>query len=253
MVDGKREISRRKRTRLSIVIPCYNEEEGIPNLAKQLKPVLAKLTRGYDLEPIFVDDGSKDNTSQLLHNYFGKLKNVKIIKHERNKNLGAALKTGFSQATGDLIAAWDSDCTYPPHLLPEMLKLLDNKTAMVTVSPYHPKGKVENVPFHRIFLSKGISIVYGILLNSGIYTHGAMVRVYRKEVIETVRFKADDFLSVSEIMVESCLRRYKVKELPCSLKVREYGTSKMKLAKTIGSHLNLIGRIMLYHIYGRRI
>jgi dolichol-phosphate mannosyltransferase len=233
---------------LSIIIPCYNEELGLPNLKAQLQPVLDNLKHSTEL--IFVDDGSTDRTNELLHELFP---NTTIIKHEKNMNLGAALKTGFNAAKGDLIAAWDSDCTYPPHLLPEMLNLLDDETSIVTVSPLHPEGKIENVPPYRIFLSKTISQIYKILLNSNIYTHGAMVRLYKREVIDNIKFQSDDFLSVTELLVKAKLKNYKIKELPTTVKVRQFGTSKMKLAKTIKSHLGLISKIVLYKTLGKEI
>ncbi len=241
------------RPTLSIVIPCYNEEEGIPHLAKKLEPVITTLQQNYVIELILVDDGSTDNTPTLLQRHFGTIPYALILTHEHNKNLGAALRTGFSHANGDFIAALDSDCTYSPELLISMMNLMDDHTQIVTVSPYHPRGSVENVPVYRIFLSKGVSFAYRFLLRSGIYTHGAMVRVYRKKVLDSIHFTSDNFLSVTEIMVKACLQGYIVKELPATLRVRQYGTSKLKLAKTIRSHLSLLSNIILHHTFGTEL
>lgn len=238
---------------LSIVIPCYNEEEGIPYLAEQLLPTLTVLGNDYTVEPIFVDDGSIDKTNQLLHQYFSLLPNVIIAKHERNKNVGAALKTGFARASGELIVALDSDCTYPPAIMIPMIKLIDstadNSTStadIVTASPYHPQGKVNNVPKYRLFLSKSASRLYKLLLGSPIYTYTAMVRVYKKEVIQEVRFEADHFLGVTELLVKALLRGYRVKELPTELNARKFGVSKMKMVplRVIGNHLGLMTMII---------
>ena len=246
-------LSMKKQQALSLIIPCYNEEAGIPQLVEQLASVSASLPRKYTLEIIFVDDGSTDKTNELLHQHFASNPAVTVIKHEKNQNLGAALKTGFNNAKGDLIATWDSDCTYPFYLLPEMLKLLDKNTQVVTVSPYHPQGKVENVPAWRIFLSKSSSMMYKFLLNSGIYTHGAMVRVYKKEVLQNVRSGANNFLYVPEILIKAVLKGYKVKEIPATLRVRQFGVSKMKLFNTIKSHLNLMGKVVLYKTFGKEL
>src|SRR3989338_3237314 len=110
--------------KLSLIVPCYNEEEGISNLQKQLDPILDKLSKSYELELIFVDDGSKDNTLELLQQYFGQRKYTQILKHEVNQNLGAAIRTGFSAATGDVIITMDSDCTYDPQEIFPMLDML---------------------------------------------------------------------------------------------------------------------------------
>lgn len=238
---------------LSIIIPCYNEEEGIPQLIGQYDSVVSLLDEQFEPEIIFVDDGSTDKTNELLHRYLENNPAARIIKHEKNQNLGAALKTGFSHARGSIIATWDSDCTYPFSLLPEMLKLLDKSTHIVTVSPYHPRGKIENVPAWRILLSRSSSMMYKFLLDSGIYTHGAMVRVYKREVLDNVSSDANNFLYVSEILIKALLKGYKVKEIPATLRVRKFGVSKMKLVNTIRSHLGLMGKIILYKIFKKEL
>ncbi|MBI1968623.1 glycosyltransferase family 2 protein [Candidatus Woesearchaeota archaeon] len=242
-----------KELTVSIIIPCFNEEEGIPHLAAQLDPVIGELQKTCAVELIFVDDGSTDRTNALLHHHFGQRKNAKIIRHDVNKNLGAALRTGFQHASGTHIAMLDSDCTYEPKILLTLLGLLDEKTDIVTVSPYHPLGKVENVPGWRIFLSKSSSLLYKHLLGSGIYTHGAMVRAYKREVLENVHSEIHDFLYVSEILIKALLKGYKVTEVPATLRVRQFGASKMKLARTIKSHLGLMGKIILYKTFKREL
>lgn len=238
---------------LSIIVPCYNEELGIPNLANQLNHAVDELEKQYKVELILVDDGSNDRTNELLHQYFAGKENVKIIKHEKNMNLGAALKTGFSNATGDFVAALDSDCTYSPELLHGMLKMMDENTDIVTVSPYHPEGKINNVPAYRIFLSKSISSIYKVLLGSKLHTYTAMVRVYRSDVIKNVSFKSDTFLGVTEIMINSLLQGYKTKELPAELNVRRFGSSKMKTLSVIIDHLGLISRITSHKFFGTKL
>ncbi len=241
----------KKKQAISIVIPCYNEEASLSQLAQQLLPAIDKLSRKYTVEPIFVDDGSIDRTNELLHQHFAGLANVKIVKHEKNKNLGAALRTGFSQASGDLVAALDSDCTYSPELIATMIEMMDEQTHIVTVSPYHPQGKVHNVPAHRIFLSKSASRLYKIVLGCPLHTYTAMVRVYKKEVIQNVSFEADNFLGVTELLVKAVLKGYQVKELPVELEARKFGISKMKKfpITVIGNHLSLLSTVMKHKLF----
>ena len=239
--------------KLSIIVPCYNEEKGIPNLAEQLNPVVKELKRKYTVELVFVDDGSTDKTNELLHKYWGTNKNAAILTHKKNKNLGAALKTAFAYASGDYVTALDSDCTYHPRLIVTMLDMMNDTTDIVTVSPYHPKGKVVNVEPYRIFLSKSASRIYKFLLHSNIYTISAMVRVYRKEVIKIIKFKSNTFLGVTEIMVRAILHGYHVTELPAELHVRKYGSSKMKTVSVIMEHLKLMTAIILHQLFGIKI
>lgn len=236
---------------LSIVIPCYNEEEGIPHLAEKINKVIPDLEKEYSVELILVDDGSIDKTNQLLQQYFSNNSHSRIVTHEKNKNLGAALRTGFAHCTGDYIAALDSDCTYSPELLAHMLEMMDEHTDIVTVSPYHPQGKINNVPAYRIFLSKGASFLYRIVLDWNLYTYTAMVRVYKKEVIKNVPFERDNFLGVTELLVKAMLKRYAVKEMPAELNARRFGVSKMKMipVKVIGNHLSLLSQALRHKIF----
>jgi len=229
---------------LSIVIPCYNEEEGIPNLARQLDPVVKELQKKNKIELIFVDDGSSDKTSTLLKKYF---KHAVILRHKKNMNLGAALRTGFNYASGNLVAALDSDCTYNPKLLPELLSNMGDAD-IITVSPYHPKGIVENVPGYRLFLSKGVTWCYRLLLGKKVYTITAMVRVYKKKVIKSISFKSNSFLGGTELLVKAMLKGYKLKELPATLEARKFGVSKMKTLEVALQHLGFLGKLALYKI-----
>jgi dolichol-phosphate mannosyltransferase len=233
------------REKLSIVVPCYNEEAAIPQLAQKLSPVLDQLQLQYDIELIFVDDGSRDNTYLFLQQYFPF---SIILRHEKNQNLGAALRTGFAHASGDVIAALDSDCTYTPELLIPLLRALDDNTSIVTVSPYHPHGVVENVPGYRLFLSKGVSFLYRVVLRQKLHTFTAMVRVYKKDVVKNFPITHNTFMGVTEILARAVLSGHNVKEIPAVLRVRQYGVSKMKLAGVIRDHLKLLALIVLHRI-----
>ncbi len=226
--------------KLSLLIPCYNEEEGIPNLSQKITPVLQDLASKWEIELVFVDDGSKDQTYSLLQRYFAEKPNTKIIHHETNKNLGAALRTGFAHATGDVIVTIDSDCSYDPREIIPMLDLLDDHTDIVTASPYHPLGKVENVPKYRLFLSKSISFLYRLLTRSKIHTFTALVRAQKRKVVDSVAFSSPNFLATAEMLINALDKGYVVKEYPTTLRVREFGVSKMRLLKVMGSHAKYI-------------
>ena len=103
-------------TKLSIVIPAYNEEDGISEIAQRVLSVKDDLVKAgvAELELIVVDDGSRDRTAEIADQIEG----VRLIRHPKNKGYGAALKTGFSQAEGELIGFLDADGTYPPEYFP---------------------------------------------------------------------------------------------------------------------------------------
>lgn len=105
-------------TALTVVIPAYNEESGIAQIAERVLAMREGLLQAgvLELELLVVDDGSADKTAQIA----GGISGVHLIQHPRNKGYGAALKTGFSQARGDLIGFLDADGTYPPEYFPQL-------------------------------------------------------------------------------------------------------------------------------------
>ena len=109
-------------TTLSVVIPAYNEEAGIADIARRVLTVKEALAEvGVDeLELIVVDDGSKDKTAQIASQING----VKLIRHTKNRNYGGALKTGFANAKGELIGFLDADGTYPPEYFPQLCQAI---------------------------------------------------------------------------------------------------------------------------------
>jgi len=238
-------------SKLSLIIPCYNEEEGLENLHSKLVPILEKLGEKWGLELIFVDDGSRDKTNELLHQHFGGLDFVKIVKHEVNKNLGAAMRTGFANATGDVVVTMDSDCTYNPNGIFAMLDMLKDDVDIVTASPYHPDGKVENVPEYRLFLSRGISALYRLVTGSKIHTFTALFRAQKKKVVENITFESNNFLATAEQLIYSLMKGYKVKEFPTTLHARQYGVSKMKLFLVIKSHFKFLLKLFGQKVRGK--
>jgi len=248
--------------KLSVVIPCFNEEDNIDKLKTEFFPVAEKLLGSRvdggqvdSIEIVFVDDGSRDNTFNALKEAFGSYQHpsitVKFEKHDVNRGLGAAMRTGFGVVTGDIVVTTDSDGTYHFSTIPSLLEHLKGKVAIVTASPYHPKGEVVGVPGYRIFLSRGSSLLYRILLSWKVHTYTALYRAYRREVIDQIPFAADDFLGGTELMVKAMLKGYQVDEFPAALHRRMFGVSKAKLMKTIMSHLNFQTRLVLHRLHLR--
>jgi dolichol-phosphate mannosyltransferase len=237
---------------LSIVVPCYNEAENIPKIQSELFPVVAELAQSYSLEVVFVDDGSTDGTWQTLINTFGGGRvsgvSVKFECHEVNRGLGAALRTGFAAARGDIVVSTDSDGTYHFSSIPTLLSYLTPNVDIVTASPYHPAGGVAGVPAYRLILSRGSSLLYRILVNWHVHTYTSLFRAYRRKVLEDVTFESNGFLAGTELLVKAMLAGYRVVEFPAVLYARVFGVSKAKLARTILAHLKFQMRVLLHRI-----
>lgn len=236
------------RTPVSIVVPCFNEELILPYLANTLKSVESALKDEHDLRFIFVDDGSSDRTAESLHRLFDSWKNCTIVRHARNLGVAAAILHGVRQAETEIVCSIDCDCTYDPHVLREMIPLLCEDVDMVTASPYHPQGRVRNVPGWRLSLSKSASFLYRRVLRQKLHTYTSCFRVYRRSAVADLRLRESGFLGVAEILGRLDLRGGKVVEYPAMLEVRLFGRSKMKVVRTIGGHLRLLLRLLLMRL-----
>lgn len=111
--------------RISVIIPCFNEEEAVPLFLKEIGRVCGEL-KEYEFEWIFVDDGSSDGTLALLKKYAGEDSRVKYISFSRNFGKEAAIYAGLQASDGDYTAIMDADLQDPPKLLPEMIEALES-------------------------------------------------------------------------------------------------------------------------------
>ena len=110
---------------ISIIVPCYNEQEALPIFYSTIKPILEKLPLDHEL--VFVDDGSKDNTAKLLKEYAEKDEKVKYVIFSRNFGKESAMYAGLENCKGDYVAIMDADLQDPPEKLQEMYDLIINE------------------------------------------------------------------------------------------------------------------------------
>lgn len=110
--------------RISLVVPCYNEEACLPIFDEEINKVVEQMSQ-YQFEIIYVDDGSSDKTLSILKELAQKRKYVRYVSFSRNFGKEAAMYAGFSNSTGDYVAIMDADLQDPPSLLPEMVKILE--------------------------------------------------------------------------------------------------------------------------------
>jgi dolichol-phosphate mannosyltransferase len=226
---------------VSIVIPVFNEEDGISQLQQRLASLRAAWDKSVDLEFIFVDDGSSDRTIELLRDTFQNESRVMILAHEHNRGIGAAFRTGFSRCRGNIVCTIDADCSYGPENLQRLVAVLKaERTDIAVASPYHPEGTVEGVPRWRLVLSRSCSALYGLIAPVRLYTYTSVFRAYSRQVIDSVSFHEDGFVSASEILIRAAEVGYRIVEVPMTLHSRKIGQTKMKILRTIRGHLRLI-------------
>lgn len=238
LLDG-----RSPRTAVTLIIPCFNETPTIPYLANTLDEIRADLGRQYDLRFVFIDDASSDDTYDMLRRTFAHQPDCVIERHGDNRGVAAAILTGIRTARTEIVCSIDSDCSYDPSQLHQMLPLLGDDVALVTASPYHPQGAVRNVPGWRLFLSRGLSRLYRLVLRQRISTYTSCFRVYRRSRVADLELDDGGFLGVAEMLVRVLLRGGRVVEAPAILDSRMLGRSKINLLRTIAGHLGLLYRI----------
>ena len=240
-----------KKSPVTIVIPCFNEEGSLGYLSNTLSSVVRKLSEHYSPNILFVDDCSTDNTLAVLNDQFGDDPHVKVVRHDTNRGVSAAILTGLKHSDTEIVCSMDCDCSYDPHELANMLPLLTDDVSMVTASPYHRDGLVRNVPRWRLLLSRGLSAIYQRLLNQELATWTSCFRVYRRSHILDLPLREDGFLGTAELSAQLILNQRPIAEHPATLEVRLFGLSKMKTVKAILNHLRLLARIAASRFFGR--
>ena len=115
---------------------------------------------------------------------------------------------------------------------------------MVTASPYHPQGRVRNVPEWRLFLSKSLSRLYSTVLRERIHTYTSCCRVYRRSRMLPLDLRHGGFLGMAEMLIQLKLAGGRIVEVPATLESRLLGESKMKIARTIRGHLGLLSGLV---------
>jgi hypothetical protein len=226
--------------KVSIVVPCYNEEITLPYLAGNLASFADETAGRFEFTYIFVDDGSADGTWAKLNELFGDRPDCVLIQHPENRGIAAATMTGIRAAKDDVVCGIDCDCSFDPHELAKMIPMLTPNVDLVQASPYHPKGGVTNVPGWRLALSRNLSRIYNRILNHRFASYTACFRVYRRSKIAPMQLSNGGFMGIMEMFILLDQSGAKIVEFPTVLESRLLGVSKMKTLSVIISHLGMI-------------
>ena len=233
--------------RLSVIIPCFNEEDNVKRFDKELMPVLESLKVPFEV--VLVDDGSRDGTLKEARLLAKRDKRFKVVVHPQNLGLGAGLKTGIANASGELAVALDSDLTFHPKEIPRLLERFNaGDVDCVIGSHFKSGGKLEKVPFYRVFLSKGVNILYCILLGRKISTVSAIFRLYRTEQLKELDLRSNKFDICAEILFKLIKNKRRIAEVPVTLTTRIHGVSKLNNFQEAKNHLKLLFRILLWRL-----
>jgi glycosyltransferase involved in cell wall biosynthesis len=180
---------------LSVVIPAYNEENGIVDIMERVLAVRPALKAAGipELELIVVDDGSRDRTAEIVRAQAG----VRLIQQPRNKGYGAALKTGFSAARGELLGFLDADGTYPPEYFPELCKQAMAGAELVVGS--RRSGSDSQMPAVRRLGNLIWSNLVSVLGGERVADPASGMRVFRRAILDRI-YPLPDGLNLTPVM-----------------------------------------------------
>jgi len=213
-------------TVLSIVIPAYNEEAGIAEIARRVLTIKnALLQVGIEqLELLVVDDGSRDNTAQRADEVEG----VRLIRHPKNLGYGAALKTGFCQARGELIGFLDADGTYPPESFPQLCALALSGTDLVIGS--RMAGAASQMPFTRRVGNLFFARLLSLISRQAVSDSASGMRVFKRELLSRI-YPLPDGLNLTPVMsTRAIYEGMSVAEVPIPYSER-VGRSKLSVVR----------------------
>ncbi len=201
---------------ISVVIPVYNEVNTIDEIVKRVQAV--KLRK----EIIIVDDCSTDGTCDKVKTIAAKQKNIKVIFNNRNQGKGAALRTGFKSATGDIVIIQDADLEYNPKEYPILLEpILDGRADVVYGSRF--LGGPHRVLFFWHFIAnKFLTLLSNAVNNINLSDMETCYKIFRREVIENITLRSNRFGFEPEFTAKVCKKNYRIYEVPISYSGRTY-------------------------------
>jgi dolichol-phosphate mannosyltransferase len=222
---------------LSIVIPMFNEAENVESTLKRIEGTLSAFRETYEIIP--VNDGSADNTLEVLKRVAQHNERIKVVSYTTNFGRGRALRTGFEASNGEIVISIDADLSYDPGYIIDLVEALKREEDIdfVIASPYMPGGGAMNVPFLRLWISKLGNKILRFTMPNRIYTSTGIFRAYRKRVIDSLELESDGKEIHLEILSKAIALGFRVKEIPAILTSRKRGKSKFKFKKTAASHL----------------
>ena len=206
--------------KLTVVIPVYNEVHTLLHLIDRVQEV------AVDKDIVLVDDCSTDGTRDLLRSTTFPA-NVRVLYHERNQGKGAALRTGFAAATGDVVLIQDADLEYDPREYPKLLKPIEEGRADVVFGSRFAGGETHRVLYFWHFMgNKFLTLCSNAFTNLNITDMETCYKVFRREVLQKITVEENRFGFEPEITAKIAKLRVRIYEVGISYDGRTYEEGK---------------------------
>ncbi|MBX9790311.1 MAG: glycosyltransferase family 2 protein [Pirellulales bacterium] len=226
---------------LSAVIPVYNERESLPVLHAELRDVAS--AAGYELECIFVDDGSTDGSWQTILALCQQDARTRGIRFRHNRGKAAALAAGFAVATGQIVATLDADLQDNPHELPHLLEALDSGADLVV-----GWKKVRHDPWHKVIPSRVFNALVGWVTGVRLHDVNCGLKLMRRDVIDAVPLYGELHRFVP---ILAASRGFRVGEVVVEHRPRRFGHSKYGMRRFLKGLFDL-ATVKFVTTYGER-
>ena len=207
--------------KLSVVIPCYNERATLESVLDRVRATPVK-----DVEIVVVDDCSTDGTRDLLREKLEAMVD-RVVYHERNQGKGAALRSGFEAATGDIVLIQDADLEYDPQEYPRLLRPILEGQADVVFGSRFSGGDAHRVLYFWHYLgNRFLTLLSNAFTNLNLTDMEVCYKVFRREVLRQIRIEEDRFGFEPEITAKVARLGCRVYEVGISYSGRTYGEGK---------------------------
>ena len=210
-------------TKLSVIMPVYNEEKTISEVIEKVKSTkINNITK----EIIVVDDFSTDNTRNILKKI--KDKSIKILYHKKNMGKGASIITGIKNSSGDIILIQDADLEYSPNEYERLLKPIINNNAKVVYGSRIDsiRNNIKNMYKLHYIGNILLTLITNLLYNAKITDMETGYKVFKREVLQNINLKAKRFDFEPEVTAKILKKGYKIYEVPINFLGRKFDEGK---------------------------
>ena len=219
---------------ISVIIPTYNEQGSLAELVESLKDVLKSQK---EWEVLFVDDGSTDDSIQLLTEIANNESNFKLIQFHRNYGKSAALAEGFKLAEGEYVITMDADLQDDPHEIPNLISKLEEGYDLVTGWKKDRKD-----PWTKRFPSKIANFVTGLITGVKVHDMNCGLKIYRRAVVKSIDIYGGRHRYIPALAGQ---KQFRIAEIPVKHHERQYGVTKYGGSRLFHGFFDLITILFL--------
>lgn len=205
--------------KVSVIIPVYNEKSTIEEILKRVE------AQEIATEILVIDDGSTDGTRDILA-AMNEEGGLRIILHDRNRGKGAAVRTGFQNATGDVFLIQDADLEYDPRDYPALIQPIEEDIADVVYGSRFLGGPRRTVMFWHMVANKLLTFMTNLLYNTILSDMETGYKVFKREIVDGMEIHANSFNFEPEFTAKILKKKVRVYEVPISFNPRDYDEGK---------------------------